>query len=254
MSDADLNAMGGPEPDRTGTPVMSRKTVVGDDNLDMNAMNRKRLERDLQELKKLIAIHFEQRKKDEEDLECLKVRIENRKTVREEQLAKRAEREKQRAEREKKEKERKERDELEKQKLEEEKRAAAMTAMSMAGSMAGASRERRQRRGGDKDKKKKILAERRKQLNIDHMSGEKLQEKVIELHTWMSTLEDEKYDLELTFDSQKYELKALRTRVNDLMGKKSRKVNVRKWAKTIWSRALAQSPRSSAYPSSSDIN
>ena len=46
---------------------------VGDENLDMNAMNRKRLERDLQELKKLIAIHFEQRKKDEEDLESLKV-------------------------------------------------------------------------------------------------------------------------------------------------------------------------------------
>jgi len=47
----------------------------------------------------------------------------------------------------------------------------------------------------------------------------------------MSQLEDEKYDLELLFDQQKYDLKSLRTRVNDLMGKKSGargKVNVRK--------------------------
>ena len=72
-----------------------------DDVLDMGDMNRKRLERDLQELKKLIAVHFEQRKKDEEDLEGLKVRITVRKEVREEQQKKRAEREIQRQEREK---------------------------------------------------------------------------------------------------------------------------------------------------------
>ena len=39
-------------------------------------------------------------------------------------------------------------------------------------------------RGGDKEKKKKVLAERRKQLNVDHLTGEKLQEKAIELHKW----------------------------------------------------------------------
>ena len=49
-------------------------------------------------------------------------------------------------------------------------------------------------RAAGKDLKKKILAERRKQLNVDHLSGEKLQEKAVELHKWMAQLEDEKYD------------------------------------------------------------
>ena len=39
-----------------------------DTNFDMNDINRKRLEKDLIELKKLIATHFEQRKADEEEL------------------------------------------------------------------------------------------------------------------------------------------------------------------------------------------
>lgn len=49
-------------------------------------------------------------------------------------------------------------------------------------------------RAAGKDLKKKILAERRKQLNVDHLSGEKLQEKAVELHKWMAQLEDQKYD------------------------------------------------------------
>ena len=42
---------------------------------------KKRLEKDLQDLKKMIAAHFEQRKKDEVELEELKTRIETRKQV-----------------------------------------------------------------------------------------------------------------------------------------------------------------------------
>jgi len=42
---------------------------------------KKRLEKDLQELKRMIAYHFEQRKKDEEELTELKGRIEKRKEV-----------------------------------------------------------------------------------------------------------------------------------------------------------------------------
>ena len=42
-------------------------------------------------------------------------------------------------------------------------------------------------------------------------------------------LETDKYDLQYKLDGQKYELRLLRTRVNDLMGKKSKtKVNIRK--------------------------
>jgi hypothetical protein len=35
-----------------------------------------------------------------------------------------------------------------------------------------------------KDEKKKVLSERRKILNVDHLQGEKLQEKAIALHQW----------------------------------------------------------------------
>ena len=43
---------------------------------------------------------------------------------------------------------------------------------------------RSKRGGADKEKKKKILAERRKPLNIDHMDNQKLQEKAEELWKW----------------------------------------------------------------------
>ena len=89
---------------------------------------KKRLEKDLEDLKRMIALHFEQRKKDENELEELKSHIDKRKQVkrwpngqklplmirvirtfqmREEQLRLRAERERERQEFERLEKERK---------------------------------------------------------------------------------------------------------------------------------------------------
>lgn len=62
---------------------------------------RKRLEKDLVELERLIKDHFNQRKKDEEELGELQDRIEKRKTLREEQIKVRTEREKERLEQEK---------------------------------------------------------------------------------------------------------------------------------------------------------
>merc|ERR1712149_123998 len=136
--------------------------------------------------------------KDEEELQGLKDRIEKRKLVREQQIAERAIREKKRQEEEKAERIRKEEEEERKKKAEEEK-------------------------------KKKILADRRKQLNVDHLSGEKLQEKAIELHKWLSFLEEDKYDFEVKHDFLKQELKQHRQRVNDLMGAKAKgKINTRK--------------------------
>lgn len=46
----------------------------------------------------------------------------------------------------------------------------------------------------------------------------------------MVTLEESKYDYETRLDAQKYDLKFMRQRVNDLMGKKTvaKKVNIRK--------------------------
>ena len=46
----------------------------------------------------------------------------------------------------------------------------------------------------------------------------------------MTTLEESKYDFETRLEAQKYDLKFMRQRVNDLMGKKTvgKKVNIRK--------------------------
>merc|ERR1712149_63316 len=144
--------------------------------------------------------------KDEEELQGLKDRIEKRKLVREQQIAERAIREKKRQEEEKAERERKEAEEERKKKEEEEKKKNALAAMSMGfGGAAQRQQNRKGKRAADKDKKKKILADRRKQLNVDHLAGEKLQEKAIELHKWLSFLEESKLDFEQQFEDQKYE-------------------------------------------------
>merc|ERR1711990_171178 len=167
----------------------------------------------------MIETHFQVRKKDEEELQGLKDRIEKRKLVREQQIAERAIREKKRQEEEKR-----------KKKAEEEKKKDALAAMSMNfGGAAQRQNNRKGKRAQDKDKKKKILADRRKQLNVDHLAGEKLQEKAIELHKWLSFLEEDKYDFEERHDFLKQELKQHRQRVNDLMGAKAKgKINTRK--------------------------
>ena len=56
----------------------------------MDEFQQKRLEKELSELKKLIDLHFVQRKKDEEELKGLEDRIEKRKEYRAAQLAERA--------------------------------------------------------------------------------------------------------------------------------------------------------------------
>ena len=54
------------------------------------------MEKDMTELQALINAHFEQRKKDEEELESLRIRIDARKQERAEQIRIRQEREKER--------------------------------------------------------------------------------------------------------------------------------------------------------------
>ena len=88
---------------------------------------------------------------------------------------------------------------------------------------------RKGKRAAQKEEKKKILAERRKPLNIDHLSGERLQEKVVEFYEWLQTLEASKYDLELQQVDLKLTIKGMRVRENDLMkAKKGQKINLRK--------------------------
>merc|ERR1711934_828738 len=159
---------------------------------DFDALQKNRMEKDLQELQGLIAQHFEKRKKDDVELKDLEDRIEKRKAERAEQMRIR-------------------------KKEDEERRKVAMQSMS-AGNQ-GMSRDRQRggnRRQTEREKKRKHLAERRKPLNIDHLTKDKLLEKVKEMHKHSSILEEEKYDFEVGLDRQKYDIAQLRQRVNEL--------------------------------------
>jgi len=181
---------------------------------------KKRLEKDLLELKKMIDAHFEQRKKDEGELTALEERIEKRRDVREKQKAERAQREKDRLERERIEKERKE-EEMERKLAEEaEKKKKAMAALNA--NFGGQRTERKKGRGTDRDKKKKVLAERRKPLNIDHLEIDKLKAKAKELWDHLNQLEKDKFDYERETHDQKYDVNLLRFRVNSLTDQNSK--------------------------------
>merc|ERR1711879_440246 len=146
---------------------------------DFDALQKNRMEKDLQELQGLIAQHFEKRKKEERRL--------------------------------------KEEEEERKKKEDEERRKVAMQSMS-AGNQ-GMSRDRQRggnRRQTEREKKRKHLAERRKPLNIDHLTKDKLLEKVKEMHKHMAVLEEDKYDFEVGLDRRKYDIAQLRQRVNEL--------------------------------------
>merc|ERR1712179_755276 len=106
------------------------------------------------------------------------------------------------------EKDRLQREEEEKRKLEEEekkKKAIANMSMHYGGYLARGDRNKNNKRQTEREKKRKILADRRKPLNIDHLQSEKLKEKAKELFQWMSTLEEEKYDFEIKLERQKYD-------------------------------------------------
>lgn len=191
------------------------------DAVDFDQIHRTRMEKDLQELKTLIATHFEQRKRDDEELDNLKERIEKRKSEREEQMKIRQEKEKERVQREKEERIAREQEEERKKIEEEEKKKQAIANMSMhyGGYLARGDRNKNNKRQTEREKKRKLLAERRKPLNIDHLQSDKLKDKAKELFQWMSQLEEEKYDFETKLERQKYDINQLRQRVNEYMGK-----------------------------------
>merc|ERR1711879_385346 len=96
---------------------------------DFDALQKQRMEKDLQELQLLINKHFETRQKDDAELQ----ELEGRNEERAEQMRVRQEREKERLEREKEEKQRREAEEEAKKLEEEERKKAAIAAMSSSG-------------------------------------------------------------------------------------------------------------------------
>merc|ERR1712066_875742 len=120
------------------------------------AMQKLRLEKDLQELQALIDKHFKQRKADDEELKQLAERIEIRKEERAKAIEARQLRDKESLEREKEERARREEEEKAKKAEEEERKREALQQMSAA----GAGRDNRRERGTgkrqtEKEKKRK---------------------------------------------------------------------------------------------------
>ncbi|KAI1903965.1 hypothetical protein AGOR_G00000830 [Albula goreensis] len=188
------------------------------EKVDFDDIQKKRQNKDLIELQGLIDAHFEQRKKEEEDIIALKDRIEKRRAERAEQQRVRAEKEKERQTRREEERLRKEEADAKRKAEEDAKKKSALA--SMGSNYSSYLQKADQKRGGKKqterEKKKKILAERRKPLNIDHLNEDKLRDKAKELWEWMHTLESEKFDHIERLKRQKYEVISLRNRIDEL--------------------------------------
>uniref|UniRef100_A0A3Q1J0D3 Uncharacterized protein n=1 Tax=Anabas testudineus TaxID=64144 RepID=A0A3Q1J0D3_ANATE len=196
------------------TNITAPKIPEGE-KVDFDDIHRKRQEKDLSELQSLIEAHFVQRKKEEEELIALVNRIEKRRAERAEQHRIRAEREKERQARLAEEKERKEQEEQRKKQDEDAKKKKALSNMSHQYSAGQKSDTRKGKKQTEREKKKKILAERRKPLNVDHLSEDKLKEKAKELWQSLMSLESEKFDFSEKLKRQKYDINQLLARVQD---------------------------------------
>ncbi|XP_063073466.1 troponin T, cardiac muscle isoforms-like isoform X2 [Engraulis encrasicolus] len=206
-------------------PNISAPKIPEGDKVDFDDIHRKRQEKDMQELQALIEAHFLQRKKDEEELIALVSRIEKRRTERSEQQRVRAEKEKERQARLAEEKEKREmEDQLKKMNEDAKKKKALTNITSQHGGLQQKQTEGKKgaKKETEREKKKKILAARRKALNIDHLSEDKLKEKATELWQWMMELEAEKFDLTEKLKRQKYDINILLARVRDHQSAKGR--------------------------------
>lgn len=206
-----------PKP-RPFMPNLVPPKIPDGERVDFDDIHRKRIEKDLNELQTLIEAHFENRKKEEEELVSLKDRIEKRRAERAEQQRIRSEREKERQNRLAEERARREEEENRRRAEDEARKKKALSNMMHFGGyiQKQAQTERKSgKRQTEREKKKKILAERRKVLAIDHLNEDQLREKAKELWQCIYNLEAEKFDLQEKFKQQKYEINVLRNRIND---------------------------------------
>uniref|UniRef100_A0A8C4WPZ9 Troponin T type 3a (skeletal, fast) n=1 Tax=Eptatretus burgeri TaxID=7764 RepID=A0A8C4WPZ9_EPTBU len=199
-------------------PQLTVPKLPEGDRVDFDDIHRKRLEKDYLELQSLIEQHFEARKEEEEEIVALKERIDKRRAERDEQQRIRSEKEKERQTRINEEKARKE--EERQRKLAGDDAAKKKLLSSMTASFGSYLTKAEKGRGGKKqterEKKRKILADRRKPLNIDHLNEEKLKDKAKEMWEWLHQLESEKFDLQEKLKRQKYDISTLTRRYDEL--------------------------------------
>ncbi|XP_053880882.1 troponin T, fast skeletal muscle isoform X6 [Malaclemys terrapin pileata] len=196
-------------------PKLTAPKIPEGEKVDFDDIQKKRQNKDLIELQALIDNHFEGRKKEEEELLALKERIEKRRAERAEQQRIRAENEKERQVRLAEEKVRREEEDAKRRAEDDLKKKKALTSMGATySSYLAKADQKRGKKQTAREMKKKILAERRKTLNIDHLNEDKLRDKAKELWDWLYQLETEKYEFAEKMKSQKYEITTLRNRID----------------------------------------
>ncbi|KAG9335188.1 hypothetical protein JZ751_005537 [Albula glossodonta] len=195
-------------------PNITPPKLPDGERVDFDDLHRKRVEKDFNDLQTLIEQHFTSRQKEEEELVELRSRIERRRADRAEQQRERAERERERQTRLAEEKLRRE-EEASRIRAEEEARKKAMYNNKSFGGYLQKVEKKTGKKLTEREKKTKILMERRKPLNIDHLNQEKLAEKAQDLWQWMYQLHAEKFELMEKLKRQRYDIYVLRNRVSD---------------------------------------
>ncbi|XP_028268697.1 troponin T, slow skeletal muscle isoform X2 [Parambassis ranga] len=195
-------------------PQLAPPTIPVGDRVDFDDIHRKRMEKDLLELQTLIEAHFEQRKKDEQELIGLKDRIENRRSERAEIQRVRAEKEKDRQNRIAEERHRKEEEEAKKKADDDAKKKKVLSGMgaNFGGFLAKAETRKGKRMTG-REIKKKTLADRRQPLAIDNLREDSLKQRAQEMWNWIYQLESEKFDFMEHMKHQRYEIIVLLNRI-----------------------------------------
>ncbi|XP_030307198.1 troponin T, fast skeletal muscle isoform X9 [Calypte anna] len=206
-----------PEEEEKPKIKLTAPKIPEGEKVDFDDIQKKRQNKDLIELQALIDSHFEARRKEEEELVALKERIEKRRAERAEQQRIRAEKEKERQARLAEEKARREEEDAKRKAEDDLKKKKALSSMGATySSYLAKADQKRGKKQTARETKKKILAERRKPLNIDHLSEDKLREKAKELWDWLYHLETEKYDFTEQIKRKKYEILTLRCRLEEL--------------------------------------
>ncbi|XP_066483009.1 troponin T, fast skeletal muscle isoform X1 [Tiliqua scincoides] len=196
-------------------PTLTAPKIPEGEKVDFDDIQKKRQNKDLIELQALIDNHFEGRKKEEEELLALKDRIEKRRAERAEQQRIRAEKEKERQARLLEEKARREEEDAKRKADDDLKKKKALSSMGATySSYLAKADQKRGKKQTARELKKKVLAERRKPLNIDHLSEDKLREKAKEMWDWLYSLETEKYEYLETIKRKKYDITTLRNRID----------------------------------------
>uniref|UniRef100_A0A674P959 Troponin T, slow skeletal muscle n=1 Tax=Takifugu rubripes TaxID=31033 RepID=A0A674P959_TAKRU len=153
------------------------------------------MEKDLLELQTLIDVHFDQRKKDEEELISLKERIERRRAERAEIQRVRTEKEKDRQNRIAEERQRKEEEEAKKKADDEAKKKKVLSGMGANfGGFLAKAETRKGKRFTGREIKKKTLAERRQPLATDNLREDGLRQRAQDMWNRIYELESEKFD------------------------------------------------------------